>query len=164
MSTDRLASHKVVLLGDSGVGKTSLIYRYIKNEFSEYSEPTVGALCSSKTVRANDHDVLLEIWDTAGQERYRSLVPMYYRDAECAIVVYDIRNPQSYDLALEYIDQIQQAGGAGDFIAIVGNKVDLEPQRKVYVETVRQFAEEKKFLLLKSVQNQVSVLRNFSKI
>ena len=146
MSGEKLSSHKVVLLGDSGVGKTSLIHRYIKGEFTEYSEPTVGALCSSKVVRVGDRDVELEIWDTAGQEKYRSLVPMYYRDAECAIVVYDIRNPESYDLALEYIDQIQQARSEKEFIVIVGNKVDLEPQRKVYVETVKQFAEEKGFL------------------
>merc|ERR1712086_1026137 len=83
---------KLVLLGDSAVGKSSLVLRFVRGQFFEYQESTIGAAFLTQTVALNDTTVKFEIWDTAGQERYHSLAPMYYRGAAAAIVVYDITN------------------------------------------------------------------------
>ncbi|THU51565.1 hypothetical protein C4D60_Mb06t32360 [Musa balbisiana] len=85
---------KLVLLGDVGTGKSSLVLRYLKGEFVEFQESTIGAAFFTQTVVINDETVRFEIWDTAGQERYHCLAPMYYRGAAAAVVVYDITNPQ----------------------------------------------------------------------
>lgn len=83
---------KVVLLGDSGVGKSSLVLRFVVNDFKPYSEATIGASFFSKLVVTNNTPLKFQIWDTAGQEKYHSLAPMYYRGAAAAILVYDITN------------------------------------------------------------------------
>ncbi|CAI5947802.1 unnamed protein product [Closterium sp. NIES-65] len=81
---------KLVLLGDMGAGKSSLVLRFVKGQFFEYQESTIGAAFLTQTVAVSDAVVKFEIWDTAGQERYHSLAPMYYRGAAAAIIVYDI--------------------------------------------------------------------------
>lgn len=79
-----------VLLGDMGAGKTSLVLRFVKGEFSEYQDSTIGAAFFTQVLSLNEATIKFDIWDTAGQERYHSLAPMYYRGAAAAIVVYDI--------------------------------------------------------------------------
>lgn len=91
-NTGRVFQFKLVLLGDSAVGKSSLVLRFVRGQFFEYQESTIGAAFLTQTVALNDTTVKFEIWDTAGQERYHSLAPMYYRGAAAAIVVYDITN------------------------------------------------------------------------
>lgn len=87
----KICQFKVVLLGESAVGKSSLVLRFVKREFHEFQESTIGAAFLTQTVQINDDTtVKFEIWDTAGQERYHSLAPMYYRGAQAALVVYDI--------------------------------------------------------------------------
>ena len=86
-----VVSFKLVLLGESSVGKSSIALRFVKDQFEDFRESTIGAAFLTQTVRRDENTtVKLEIWDTAGQERYKSLAPMYYRNAHCAIVVYDI--------------------------------------------------------------------------
>ncbi|RLN42784.1 ras-related protein RABF2b-like [Panicum miliaceum] len=89
----KIRNAKLVLLGDVGAGKSSLVLRFVKGQFVEFQESTIGAAFFSQTLAVNDETVKFEIWDTAGQERYHSLAPMYYRGAAAAIVVYDITNP-----------------------------------------------------------------------
>ena len=91
-NTGRVFQFKLVLLGDSAVGKSSLVLRFVRGQFFEYQESTIGAAFLTQTVALNDTTVKFEIWDTAGQERYHSLAPMYYRGAAAAIVVFDITN------------------------------------------------------------------------
>ncbi|EXB75132.1 Ras-related protein RABF2b [Morus notabilis] len=86
---------KLVLLGDVGAGKSSLVLRFVKGQFIEFQESTIGAAFFSQTLAVNDATVKFEIWDTAGQERYHSLAPMYYRGAAAAIIVYDITNQEA---------------------------------------------------------------------
>ena len=88
----KMFSKKIVLLGDTAVGKTSLCARLVNGTFDNFSEPTIGAAFLTKTVQNGDITHRLEIWDTAGQERYRALAPMYYRGATAALVVYDVTN------------------------------------------------------------------------
>ena len=81
---------KLVLLGDTRVGKSSIVLRFIKGEFDDYKAPTIGATFLTKTVKTDDVTVKFEIWDTAGQEKYRSMAPLYYRGTSAALVVFDI--------------------------------------------------------------------------
>ncbi|XP_063933191.1 ras-related protein Rab-5A-like isoform X2 [Zophobas morio] len=120
-SKGKLFTFKLVLLGESAVGKSSLVSRFVKGDFNEYQESTIGAAFLTQTVRFNDYTVKFEIWDTAGQERYHSLAPMYYRNSPCAIVVYD----ETYTRAKAWIKELQCQGSADIIIALAGNKSDV---------------------------------------
>ena len=118
-----IISYKVVLLGDSGVGKSSIAQRYIKNEYSEFQESTIGASFLTKTIERDDNSrCRFEIWDTAGQERYHSLAPMYYRGARGCVVVYDITSTHSFEKAQSWVNELQQSGSPDMIISLVGNK------------------------------------------
>ena len=122
---------KLVLLGESAVGKSSLVLRFVRGQFFEYQESTIGAAFLTQTVPLGDSVVKFEIWDTAGQERYKSLAPMYYRGAAAAIVVYDITNYDSFLRAKQWVKELQRQGNTNIVIALTGNKQDLEDKRKV---------------------------------
>nr|XP_025685020.1 ras-related protein RHN1-like [Arachis hypogaea] len=99
-----------VLLGDMGAGKTSLVLRFVKVQFSEYQESTIGAAFFTQVLSLNEATVKFDIWDTTGQERYHSLAPMYYRGADAAIVVYDITSMESFARAKKWVQQVQRHG------------------------------------------------------
>ncbi|SMN19259.1 similar to Saccharomyces cerevisiae YOR089C VPS21 Rab family GTPase required for endocytic transport and for sorting of vacuolar hydrolases [Maudiozyma saulgeensis] len=121
---------KVVLLGDSSVGKSSLVMRYVIGKF-QTSNATIGAAFMTKTIQLNgDKEVTLEIWDTAGQERYRSLTPMYYRGTDVAIIVYDVTSPISLSHAETWIDELKsyvdtERNSSALKIILAANKADL---------------------------------------
>jgi len=131
-----------VLLGDAAVGKSCLVVRFVRDEFFEFQEPTIGAAFLTQTVGLEDATVKFEIWDTAGQERYRSLAPMYYRGAAAAIVAYDITDPDSFSGAKSWVKELQRRGDPNVVIALAGNKADLENRRKVPLEEAEAYAEE----------------------
>ena len=124
-------SHKLVFLGDSAVGKSCIVSRFVRKDFSEFQEPTIGAAFNTAIVDLDEYKVRFEIWDTAGQERYRSLAPMYYRGATVAIIVYDLTCRDSYKGAMTWIAEIKRKGNPECVIALVGNKYDLEKNRKI---------------------------------
>ncbi|GCB65454.1 hypothetical protein scyTo_0011875 [Scyliorhinus torazame] len=111
-AANKICQFKLVLLGESAVGKSSLVLRFVKGQFHEYQESTIGAAFLTQTVCLDDTTVKFEIWDTAGQERYHSLAPMYYRGAQAAIVVYDITNDA--DLANKRAVEFQEAQSYAD--------------------------------------------------
>ena len=115
--------YKLVLLGEASVGKSSLVVRFVQDQFHNHIESTIGAAFFTKSIPVDGDDVTFEIWDTAGQERYHSLAPMYYRGAKAAIVVYDVTDPASYDRAHKWVDELKSSGGSGTVITLVGNKV-----------------------------------------
>ncbi|KAE8708833.1 Ras-related protein Rab-5A [Hibiscus syriacus] len=138
---------KLVLLGDVGAGKSSLVLRFVKGQFVEFQESTIGASFFSQTLAVNDANVKFEIWDTAGQERYHSLAPMYYRGAAAAIIVYDTTNQASFERAKKWVQELQAQGSILPFLfldnflvgcqcnpnmvtALAGNKADLLDARK----------------------------------
>ena len=127
----KTVSCKVVMLGDSGVGKSCLVSRFIRNEFSEFEEPTIGAAYQVKELtRENDQtSVKLEIWDTAGQERYRSLTPMYYRGAKVALICFDITSEESFKGAASWLREISKKGPKDCTIFLVATKVDKTDEK-----------------------------------
>jgi small GTP-binding protein len=131
-----------VLLGDMGEGKSSLVLRFVKGQFFDYQESTIGAAFLTQTVTVNDATVKFEIWDTAGQERYHSLAPMYYRGAAAAIVVYDIQSQSSFARAKSWVRELQRQPNAALVMALAGNKADLEEGRQVEDAEARAYAEE----------------------
>jgi len=134
---------KLVLLGESAVGKSSLVLRFVKDQFDDYRESTIGAAFLTQTVSLEDGStVKFEIWDTAGQERYKSLAPMYYRNANCAVVVYDITQPASLEKARTWIRELQRQADPSIVIALCGNKLDLAARRQVTEEEAKKYAEE----------------------
>ena len=139
-STGRVFQFKLVLLGDSAVGKSSLVLRFVRGQFFEYQESTIGAAFLTQTVALNDTTVKFEIWDTAGQERYHSLAPMYYRGAAAAIVVYDITNRDTFQRAKQWVKELQRQGNPNIVIALAGNKSDLNSKRKVEPEEAESCA------------------------
>lgn len=94
---EHIVTHKLVILGDVGVGKSSIVQRFVNGNFIALHEPTIGALFLTKRLRVADYTVKFEIWDTAGQERYHALTPMYYKNANAAIIVFDVSNASSFE-------------------------------------------------------------------
>mmetsp|Transcript_13514 Transcript_13514/g.32071 ORF Transcript_13514/g.32071 Transcript_13514/m.32071 type:complete len:195 (-) Transcript_13514:233-817(-) len=165
MSGNRVCHFKLVLLGDTAVGKSCLVVRFVRDEFFEFQEPTIGAAFLTQTVALDDATVKFEIWDTAGQERYRSLAPMYYRGAAAAIVVYDITNPDSFAGAKSWVKELQRRGDPNVVIALAGNKADLESRRKVPFEEANAYAEENGILHMEtSAKNANNVKSLFVEI
>ncbi|NXR21610.1 RAB5A protein, partial [Cinclus mexicanus] len=128
---NKICQFKLVLLGESAVGKSSLVLRFVKGQFHEFQESTIGAAFLTQTVCLDDTTVKFEIWDTAGQERYHSLAPMYYRGAQAAIVVYDITNEESFARAKNWVKELQRQASPNIVIALAGNKADLANKRAV---------------------------------
>merc|ERR1711981_1527196 len=138
----RVFQFKLVLLGDSAVGKSSLVLRFVRGQFFEYQESTIGAAFLTQTVALDDTTVKFEIWDTAGQERYHSLAPMYYRGAAAAVVVYDITNADSFARAKSWVRELQRQGSPNIVIALAGNKCDLASKRKVEASEASECAKD----------------------
>ena len=104
-----------------GAGKSSLVLRFVKGQFFDYQESTIGAAFLTQTVTTDDTTVKFEIWDTAGQERYHSLAPMYYRGAAAAIIVYDIQSQASFARAKSWVRDLPRHGKSRLCIALAGN-------------------------------------------
>jgi len=122
------SSVKLVLLGEAAVGKSSLVLRFVNNDFQENKEPTIGAAFLTQKCQLPTRTIKFEIWDTAGQERFASLAPMYYRNAQSALVVYDLTKPTSLIKAKHWVAELQRQASPGIVIALVGNKLDLTVQ------------------------------------
>ena len=135
---------KLVLIGDSGVGKTNILSRYINNEFSYSSKSTVGVEFGSKIIKTNDKLIKIQIWDTAGQERYKSITSAYYKGAKGAFVVYDITRRDTFMNVDKWIGELKSTGNEDVFILLIGNKSDLEQERQVSTEEVTKKAEQLK--------------------
>lgn len=131
---------KVVLLGEGRVGKTSLCLRYVRDEFSNKQESTIQATYLDKRLNLGRQSVKLMIWDTAGQERFHALGPIYYRDANGALLVYDITDRDSFTKVRNWVKELRKIVGQDIVVCIAGNKSDLEKKRQVPLEDAEEYA------------------------
>ena len=141
---------KIVVVGDSGVGKTNLIKRFISNEFSENFKATIGVEFMSKTYRINKHLFKVEIWDTAGQERYKSITAVYYKGAKGALVVYDTTDKSTFDNIDKWMLEIKDKTSKDIKLMIIGNKIDLKDEREVKNEEAMKKAESLRIPLMEA--------------
>ncbi|GLJ45282.1 hypothetical protein SUGI_0953040 [Cryptomeria japonica] len=142
---------KLVLLGDSGVGKSCIVLRFVRGQFDPASKVTVGASFLSQTIALQDSTtVKFEIWDTAGQERYASLAPLYYRGASAAVVVYDITSMETFQKAQFWVKELQKHGNPNIVMALVGNKADLEDSRAVETQVAKDYADANGMFLIET--------------
>ena len=131
-----------MVLGDTGVGKSSLVLRFVAGNYKTHSESTIGASFTSKYLLVGGKAIKFQIWDTAGQEKYHSLAPMYYRNSSAAVVVYDVSRSASFDTLRNWISELQAQGPKDIAIAIAGNKADLVDKREVETRVAKEYAEE----------------------
>lgn len=127
----KVVEAKIVVLGSQGVGKTSLVVRYIGKMFSKHISPTIGASFFTCNINLEESRVKLQVWDTAGQERFRSMAPMYYRNANAALLVFDITNISSFTAIKGWVKELQSNVPEAMVLSLVGNKSDLEGLRAV---------------------------------
>ncbi|KAL1407241.1 GTP-binding protein of the rab/ypt [Vanrija albida] len=138
----RTASFKLVLLGESAVGKSSLVLRFVRDEFSDFRESTIAAFLTQTVPLDDSTNIKFEIWDTVG---YKSLAPIYFRNANAAVIVYDITQA-SFDKAKSWVRELQRQADPNIVIMLVGNKSDLKASRKVPRELAEQFAKDEELL------------------
>ena len=122
---------KIILIGDSCVGKSNILLKYLKNEFDPNSRATVGVEFGTKNIIINNKKIKIQIWDTAGQERYRSITSAYYKGAKGALIVYDITRKCTFDNIDKWISDLKLNGDKNICIVILGNKSDLDDKREV---------------------------------
>eukprot|EP00250_Pteridium_aquilinum_P008792 c18211_g1_i1 orf=68-763(+) len=153
--------YKVVILGDSAVGKSNLLSRYSRDEFHAKSKATIGVDFQTQSVEVGDGSgrrVQAQIWDTAGQERFRAVTSAYYRGALGALVVYDITRKHTFHNVSRWLEELKTHSDTTVVIMLVGNKSDLEEAREVWVEEGSAFAEENGlFFLETSALNSTNV-------
>ncbi|KAK9074302.1 hypothetical protein SSX86_006899 [Deinandra increscens subsp. villosa] len=133
--------YKVVVIGDSAVGKTQVLSRFARNEFCFDSKSTIGVEFQTKTLSIKSKVVKAQIWDTAGQERYRAVTSAYYRGALGAMLVYDITKRKTFDNVARWLEELRVHADNSVVIALIGNKADLEDKREVPSEDAMEFAE-----------------------
>ena len=140
-SSDYQFIFKLILIGNSGVGKSSIIQRYMKQTFEDSYKCTIGVDFLMKTLEIKGKTVKLQLWDTAGQEKYKSMVASYYRGANVALVVFDITNHSSFDSLPLWIENYYKNGPEQKNIILIGNKKDMVENRQVTQEEAETFSE-----------------------
>ncbi|PRW57533.1 Ras-related RABA1f [Chlorella sorokiniana] len=142
---------KVVLIGDSGVGKTNCLSRFCRNEFQTNSKPTIGVEFATKQLTMGNGDLVkCQIWDTAGQERYRAITNAYYRGAVGALLVYDVTRRKTFESIERWLRELREHASADMVVMLVGNKTDLETQREVSVQDGQDIAKREGLLFLET--------------
>ncbi|EYU43360.1 hypothetical protein ABFS83_08G136900 [Erythranthe nasuta] len=156
---------KVVLIGDSGVGKSNLLSRFTKNEFSQQSKSTIGVEFATRSIQVDDKVVKAQIWDTAGQERYRAITSAYYRGAVGALLVYDVTRNVTFENVERWLKELRGHTDANIVIMLVGNKADLRHLRAVPTEKAKAFAEkENTFFMETSALEALNVENSFTEV
>jgi len=150
MDNSILTTLKILIIGESGVGKSSLMKRFIDDEYDDELSLTIGVDFKTKTVDIDGVNVKLAIWDTAGQERFRTLTPSYYRDAQGAILVYDVTNQKTFQKLESWLNELEIYGTRTNIVKmVVGNKID-QPKREVGRDVGCRFAKIHRTLFLET--------------
>ena len=125
---------KLIIVGDSNVGKTNIMSKYIHNKFNYTSKATIGVEFGTKIVTIDNKKIKAQIWDTAGQERYKSITSAYYKGAKGALIVYDITNKSTFESVDKWVQDLNSYGDKNLTLLLVGNKSDLEDKRQIVKE------------------------------
>lgn len=141
---------KIVLIGDSGVGKSNLLLRFTKNEFNLESKTTIGVEFATKNIRIEGQLVKAQVWDTAGQERYRAITSAYYRGAVGALVVYDVTKRTSYENVEKWLQELREHADSNIVVMLVGNKIDLRNLRTVQTEEGSRLSKERSLAFIET--------------
>ncbi|KAF1381591.1 hypothetical protein PFLUV_G00155560 [Perca fluviatilis] len=156
---------KVVLIGESGVGKSNLLSRFTKNEFNRDSRTTIGVEFSTRTVQLDNYAIKAQIWDTAGLERYRAITSAYYRGAVGALLVYDISKHLTYESVDRWLKELFDHADPHIVVMLVGNKKDLDTLRTVPTEEAKDFAEKRGLMFMEtSALDSTNVENAFSEV
>ena len=156
---------KLILIGDSCVGKSNILSKYLKNEFDQSSKATVGVEFGTKTVEMNDKKIKIQIWDTAGQERYRSITSAYYKGAKGAFIVYDITRRNTFDNIDKWISDLKTNGDNNISIMLIGNKSDLNDKREVETNEGIKKSEETKIAFMEtSALSGENIIKAFNEL
>ncbi|XP_030903484.1 vesicle-associated membrane protein-associated protein B/C isoform X1 [Melopsittacus undulatus] len=156
---------KVCLLGDTGVGKSSIVWRFVEDSFDPNINPTIGASFMTKTVQYQNELHKFLIWDTAGQERFRALAPMYYRGSAAAIIVYDITKEETFSTLKNWVKELRQHGPPNIVVAIAGNKCDLNDVREVMEKDAKDYADSIHAIFVEtSAKNAININELFIEI
>ncbi|KAH7332045.1 hypothetical protein KP509_20G065400 [Ceratopteris richardii] len=141
---------KIVLIGDSAVGKSQLLNRFARNEFTLDSKATIGVEFQTKTITIDHKTIKAQIWDTAGQERYRAVTSAYYRGALGAMLVYDVTKRPTFDHIARWLEELRSHADNNIVIILVGNKTDLGTLRTVFAEDAKEYAEREGMFFLET--------------
>eukprot|EP00924_Labyrinthula_sp_SR-Ha-C_P010685 snap_masked-scaffold_49-processed-gene-1.49-mRNA-1 protein AED:0.39 eAED:0.39 QI:0/-1/0/1/-1/1/1/0/202 len=153
---------KLLLIGDSGVGKSCLLLRFADDTYTDSYISTIGVDFKIRTIDLDSKTIKLQIWDTAGQERFRTITSSYYRGAQGIIVVYDCTEEESFKNVKQWLTEIEKYASNDVNILLVGNKSDLADKKVISTETAKAFAEEHKLTLLEtSAKNATNVEQAF---
>ena len=147
---------KYVIIGDSGVGKSNILLKYINNTFSEEFKATVGVEFGAKNLQVNGRVYRIQIWDTAGQENFRSIARAYYKNSVCACIVYDITNRNSFNSIQSWIDDCVKQSPKSILFILIGNKNDLNESREVQYEEGVEFAKKRNMIFVVIGQDSFS--------
>ena len=137
---------KLIVVGNQSTGKSCILNRFVNETFDENYQATIGLDFQSKNVTIHDQDVRLILYDTAGQEKFRSLIPMYIREAQIILLIYDISNRDSFDSLPKWLREVMDVKNSEAVFALIGNKIDLENERKVTFEEGQKFADQNNFI------------------
>ena len=142
MSSESSKTFKILTIGESGVGKTCILRRFVENKFLKNHLATIGIDFKTKTLNINNQEIKLKIWDTAGQERFRNITTQYYKGADGIVLIYDVTDDASYEKIRDWMEQILSNTKREDIgLVLLGNKCDMEP-RAVSEEQGNKMAEE----------------------
>jgi small GTP-binding protein len=141
---------KIVLLGDGGVGKTSLVYRFIENRFSRDFKSTLGVNLLKKKVKLDDKDVSVQIWDLGGQEAYKKLRKLYLEGAQGALIVFDVLSQRSFDNLEDWTQSFIQIRGSSMPMVLIANKIDMEEHRIISKQQAETYAKKYNMRLIET--------------
>ena len=141
-----IPKYKLIFLGDQNVGKSCILNRFMNDTFTEEYQATIGLDFQSKNVQIDNQDIHLLLYDTAGQEKFRSLIPMYTRDSNIILLVYEINNKDSFIHLPDWLNDLSNVNKEDVIFALVGNKIDLEEKREVSTEEGKSYAEQNGFI------------------
>jgi small GTP-binding protein len=156
---------KIILTGESGVGKTNLLSQFVRQNFNANAKTTIGVECATKTLQIDGQTVKVQLWDTAGQERFRAITATYYHGAHGVLVLYDITNSPSFSQVPRWLAELDKYGEQDVVKMLIGNKADLEGARSVTLEEGQRLAEKEHLLFMEtSAKTAANVNEAFLKL